>query len=67
MRKVLFKGKSLMSYEELEHHSIPHNSGWVEGNLVDNFITGEVVEACEDYISLAWWVPIEPETIEQIL
>lgn len=40
--------------------------GYVHGNLVDNYITGGVVEAEEEYIALEYWCPIKPETIELV-
>lgn len=40
--------------------------GYIHGNLVDNYITGGVIESEEEYIALEYWCPIKPETIELV-
>lgn len=65
-----FKAKAVSTVKELDELGIRHTDGWVEGNLISNggepWIVGDVVEACEDYIALEFWIRVKPESVALI-
>lgn len=68
MREIEFRGKSVMSAEELRQIGMDE-SGWVYGNLIMNgnkpFIVGDVVEATNEYLAHEYWIPVSPESVGQ--
>src|SRR5690606_17982424 len=69
MREIKFRGKAIMSIEELELMGIEHDSGWVYGNLIKNgnrpMITADILEETEESIYPKWWVAVDPKSIGQ--
>ena len=69
MREIKFRGKAIMSIEELELMGIEHDSGWVYGNLIKNgnrpMITADILEEIDESIYPEWWVVVEPESVGQ--
>ena len=69
MREIKFRGKAIMSIEELELMGIEHDSGWVYGNLIKNgnrpMITADILEEIEESIYPEWWVVVEPKSVGQ--
>lgn len=69
MREIKFRGKALMSIEELDQKGIDHNNGWVYGNLivqgVDYYIVGGVEYIVDDCLHHSWWLKVQPETVGQ--
>ena len=69
MREIKFRGKAIVSIEELELMGIEHDSGWVYGNLIKNgnrpMITADILEEIEESIYPEWWVVVEPKTVGQ--
>ena len=65
-----FEGRAIGSIEKLDELGVRHKDGWLEGNLIENngepWIVGDVVEACEDYIALEFWIRVEPESVALI-
>ena len=68
-RVVKFRGKSLITVEELDRMEIKHENGWVFGNLISNgkfpWIVGDVADWGEDYIAHEWFVAVDPDTVGQ--
>lgn len=69
MRNIKFKGKATMATEALDEIGIPHNDGWVEGNLIIDgktaFIVQGIVDWSSDYLNHEWWVKINIKTASQ--
>lgn len=69
MRLIKFRGKAVMSIDELDERGINHTNGWIYGNLISNgdhpYIVGDIIEATEEYIVHEQWVPVIPETVGQ--
>lgn len=74
MYKILFRGKAVIEEEfynvcEFWQRKIIKNGLWVYGDLIWNggvpFIVHGVMEANDEYISLEWWMPVDPETVSQ--
>ncbi|EIM1745213.1 hypothetical protein LMS60_002565 [Listeria monocytogenes] len=66
MREIEFRGKALISIEELDEIGIKHKNGYVYGDLVDNshIVTG-ILESNDEYICIETWCGIDSETIGQ--
>src|SRR5690606_37030657 len=69
MREIKFRGKAIMSIEELELMNIEHDNGWVYGNLIKNgnrtIISADILEEIDESIYPEWWVVVEPESVGQ--
>lgn len=69
MLKYKFRGKVVMTEEDLEIYCIPNQQGWVKGNLIvvgeDYYITGDVIEVSEDGIIHEWWAKVSRESVGQ--
>lgn len=69
MREAKFRGKAVMSVEELDEMGIEHNNGWVIGNLIQNgnnpYIAGDIIEIDPEYIAHDFWVRVHPESVGQ--
>ena len=69
MREIKFRGKAIMSIEELELMGIEHDNGWVYGNLIKNgnrpMITADILEEIDESIYPEWWVVVEPKSVGQ--
>lgn len=69
MRDIKFRGKAVMSTEQLDALGIEHKNGWVYGNLVmkenEPYIVGNIVEVTDEYIVHEFWVRVIPGTIGQ--
>src|SRR5690625_4511091 len=69
MRSIKFRGKAVMSIEELDEMEFEHERGWVFGNLIQNgdnpWIVGDFIEINSDYVAHEFWVKVEPETVGQ--
>ena len=71
MRDILFRGKP--TREVLEDESLcktlPIKDGFVYGNLIYNdkqpYIVGPIADVDDEYCSMEWWCPVEPETVGQ--
>lgn len=71
-RKVKFRGKSLADlYDYYKGEYVFKKGEWVYGNLIvsgkKRYIVGEVIDAEEEYITLEWWVEVDPETVGQCI
>lgn len=44
--------------EVLERCEFLDSEGCAIGYYVDNYLVGEVVDACSEYISFEWWMPV---------
>lgn len=68
-RLVKFRGKSLITVEDLDRMEIMHENGWVYGNLISNgklpLIVGDIADWGDDYIAHEWYVAVEPESVGQ--
>ncbi|EAG8753197.1 hypothetical protein CLD28_14540 [Listeria monocytogenes] len=66
MREIEFRGKALISIEELDEIGIKHKNGYVYGDLADNshIVTG-ILESNDEYICSETWCGIDSETIGQ--
>ncbi|EPF9592469.1 TPA_asm: hypothetical protein GGA86_13870 [Listeria monocytogenes] len=66
MREIEFRGKALISIEELDEIGIKHKNGYVYGDLADNshIVTG-ILESNDEYICSETWCGIDSETIAQ--
>ena len=57
------KGWETMSREErqeaLERMPFLNSDGKAVGYLVGNYLVGDVVDSCEEYISLEWWMKVK--------
>jgi len=74
MREIIFRGKAIIEEEfynvcEFWQRKIIKNGKWIQGDLIWNkgipFIVKNVMEVNDEYISLEWWMPVDPETIGQ--
>ncbi len=69
MREINFRGKAVMSVEELDSMKFLHVNGWLIGNLIANgdkfFLVGDVVENTGEFINFEWWAEVVPETVGQ--
>lgn len=69
MREIKFRGKAVMSIDELDKLQIKHKNGWVFGNLITNggnpFIVGDIADHGDEYIAHEWWMAVDPETVGQ--
>src|SRR5690606_6274842 len=69
MREIKFRGKAIMSIEELELMGIEHDNGWVYGNLIKNgnrpMITADILEEIDESIYPRWWAVVEPKSVGQ--
>lgn len=69
VRDIKFRGKTIRSI------GVDYAEGnlivYAEGNLIvsgdECFIVGEVVEANDEHITLEWWEPVYPETVEEVV
>ena len=56
------KGWETMSKEErketLERMEFLNTDGEAVGYLVGDYLVGDVVDACDEYISMEWWIPV---------
>ncbi len=65
MKEIKFRGK-VINDVECYGESLFRKGEWVYGYLVSpNVIVGDVVEIDEEYISLEWWVTVDPVTVGQ--
>ncbi|EKZ0669365.1 hypothetical protein RBU89_002687 [Listeria monocytogenes] len=66
MREIEFRGKALISIEELDEIGIKHKNGYVYGDLADNshIVTG-ILESNDEYICSETWCGIDSKTIGQ--
>lgn len=66
MRKYRFKARC-NNIDWLNELNVPHENGWVVGNLVYDgntpYITGDVVDLNDEYINFEWWIPVVAESI----
>ncbi len=60
-----YRGKSVLSIEELNDKEIPHKNGWVYGWYVDGWIVGNYAESEDEWIAFEWWSQVMPETVGQ--
>ena len=44
--------------EALERMEFLNADGEAVGYLVGNYLVGDVVDACDEYISMEWWMPV---------
>ncbi len=58
------KAKSLIPIEEMDEIDMEHQDGWVTGWFADGMILGDVVDACDEYVTHEYYVPVDPETLE---
>ena len=70
MREILYRGKPVTdTYDEYAGEYLFRESSFVHGSLVfygkRPIIVGEVVETDPEYVNLAWWVMVKPETVGQ--
>ena len=74
MRKIIFRGRTIIEEEfynvcEFWQRKIIENDTWVQGDLIWNngfpYIVHGVIESNDEYISLEWWIPVDPETVGQ--
>ncbi len=70
MREILYRGKPVTdTYDEYAGEYLFRESSFVHGSLVFDgkrpIIVGEVVETDPEYVNLAWWVMVKPETVGQ--
>ncbi|OAK70067.1 YopX family protein [Lederbergia galactosidilytica] len=69
MREIKFRGKALLSIEDLNSFGIEHSNGWVYGSLITNkgkpFIVGDLVETDPEYVIHEFWVEVDPKTVGQ--
>lgn len=69
MRLVKFRGKAVISVDELNELGIDHNNGWIIGNLIQNgnkpWIVGDLIDVGDEYIAHEFWVKVIPETVGQ--
>ena len=66
MRKYIFRGEAKGDYEELCISEGDLVFGQVVYNGCQPYIVGEVVESCEEYINLEFWIPIAPDSVELV-
>lgn len=60
-----YRGKSVLSIEELNDKEIPHENGWVYGWYVDGWIVGNYADSDDEWIAFEWWSQVIPETVGQ--
>lgn len=65
MRGIKFRGKSVLSIEELKEKEIPHENGWVYGWYVDGWIVGNYADSDDELIAFEWWSQVIHETVGQ--
>lgn len=72
MREIIFRGKAVIEIDqvcEFWEREVLENGNWIQGDLIWNngipFIVHGVIEANDEYISLEWWMPVDPETVGQ--
>ncbi|MCJ0932950.1 YopX family protein [Virgibacillus halodenitrificans] len=69
MREIKFKGKAIMTNEELDSMHFIHDNGWFSGNLIQNgnkpWILGDIVESDPEYIVHDFWVRVDPKSVSQ--
>lgn len=69
MRTIKFRGKSIMPIDEMNRFGIPHENGWVTGNLVKNgerpMIVDDILEEIEESIYPTWWVVVDSDSVGQ--
>lgn len=69
MRKILHRGKAELSNDKLDELQVPHDDGWVYGNVVIDghiaFIISGITEWDEEYFAPKWWVRVDKDTIGQ--
>ena len=71
MRDILFRGKPTKELLEDESllKTLPIKDGFVYGNLIYNdkqpYIVGPIADVDDEYCSMEWWCPVEPETVGQ--
>ncbi|MBC1982794.1 YopX family protein [Listeria booriae] len=64
-REIIYKAKAIASIEELDDIEIKHENGWVYGDLVESYIVNGVLEANDEYITIAAWCAIDLKTVGQ--
>lgn len=70
MREYKFRGKvAELSCKELDEMQMPHDNGWVHGNLLIDrelvYIVSGIVDIAEDYIAHECWVRVNPKSVGQ--
>jgi len=69
MREIKFRGKAVMTLDELDKDHFEHEKGWVIGSLIvdgnDRYIVGNIVEASDDGLIHEWWLKVHPESVGQ--
>lgn len=69
MREIKYRGKAVMSIEDLDNMSFDHDDGWFIGNLIVNngepWIVGDLMEVDQDYIVHEFWVKVDPDSVGQ--
>lgn len=63
MRK--YRGKAMMTIEELDVNGIKHSNGWVYGWNVRGWILGDILESDDEYIVPEQWGKVEKSSIGQ--
>lgn len=58
-----WRGKSLLSIEEMDEREIKHKDGWVYGIYIDGYIIGEVIEATDQYISISGHCAVDEKSV----
>jgi len=57
------KGWETMSKEErkeaLERMEFLNADGEAVGYLVGDYLVGKVIDSCDEYINLEWWMPVD--------
>lgn len=58
-----------MPIDEMNRIGIPHENGWVTGNLVKNgerpMIVDDILEEIEESIYPTWWVVVDSDSVGQ--
>lgn len=61
--KAKLKGWDKMSQEERlevrEELEFLNEDGTAVGFIVDGYLVGKIVDVCDEYIALEWWMPID--------
>lgn len=69
MREVKFRGKAVMTKDELDYQGIPNREGWTFGSLIADgnnyYIVGKIIEASDNGLLHEWWTEVLPESVGQ--
>lgn len=60
-----FRGKTTLSFEELNERGIKHENGWVYGAYLDGYILTGILEANDEYVTIESWVSVEINSVGQ--